>query len=125
MFSISQYAVGGLVVALIVLKLWTGIIIGNLEDNVAELTVEVTTLTVNNVALKSSITEQNKAIKALSVDVGLKEEELVEWQNKPAKIRYKTIYKEIPEYVDMRKETCENTKSIIDVARNYNFNSTP
>jgi len=121
--GVQMYAIGGLMVALIVLKGWTGVVISDLEEEVTQLTTELVVVNNNATRLRNSIAVQNTAIDKLTLDITTRSIELEEWRNKPAEIRYNTIYKEIPAYVDMRKESCENTKAIIDVARNYDFNA--
>lgn len=122
MFGIRDYAIAGLSIAIVVLWGWTSIEIGSLEDEVRILELEATELNMNITSLKGGIDTQNSKIEKMKAD---REENLAEleiWKSKPAEIRYNTIYKKIPEYIDMRVENCEQTKTIIDAARSINFN---
>ena len=110
-------------IALIALKACTGIQITNLEEEVLQLTTELVVVNNNATRLRNSIAVQNTAIDELTLDVTSKKAELEGWQNKPAEIRYNTIYKKVPVYVNIKEETCENTKAVIDVARQYDFNA--
>ena len=72
--------------------------------------------------LEDVIDKQNKALKDIEVDYNASLVELDEWKNKPAEIRYKTIYEKIPAEVNMTRGNCEDTSKFIDALRGINLN---
>ena len=97
--------------------------VDGLRDDVVTLEVKLSEERMNNRVLKGSIKTQNDAIAAVSIDLAKKQKELDEWKNKPEKIRYNTIYKNLPLTLDIRKEDCETTKDAITTIRSIDFNA--
>lgn len=78
-------------------------------------------LSVNNDTLKQTITDNNKRLEELSTKMTQSKAQLAEWKAKPEQVKYETIYKYIPKYIDVKKDDCETTKSVINAVRNINF----
>ena len=97
--------------------------VDGLRDEVGVLEMKLNEERMNNNVLKGSIKTQNDAIAAASITLDKKQKELDEWKNKPEKIRYNTIYKNLPLTIDIRKEDCETTKDAITAIRSINFNA--
>ena len=96
--------------------------IDSLEKEVKYLNAKLITSTTNNLTLRGSISSQNEKIEKYELDIQSKEKELLEWQNKPAKVKYETIYKEIVRDNNLTGE-CDEVKSIINSIPNINLNS--
>lgn len=62
---------------------------------------------------KSTLARQNEAIELQSVDVKEKEEKLRELKAQPPDVRYKVIYKEIPN-IETKSNECNDIKAILD-----------
>lgn len=97
-------------------------VVSSLERQVLTLERKVAVVSANSVTLKATIKDNNDRIAKQKIELDIRTAELGEWKNKPEKVRYETIYKYIPEWVDVRREDCETTKSVIDAARNTDFN---
>lgn len=97
--------------------------VDGLRDEVGVLEMKLNEERMNNNVLKGSIKTQNDAIAATSIALDKKQKELDEWKNKPEKIRYNTIYKNLPLTIDIRKEDCETTKDAITAIRSIDFNA--
>jgi len=69
---------------------------------------------------KDTIDTQNDSIEALAIDYEHNFNKLQELQNKPDKIRYKVIYKEIPT-IEVKSNECEDIKTLLDDIRSTGF----
>ena len=126
---ISKYAVailgtmvGMLAVSLLVTHLYYKKVVTARDLDIAGLTTELVEERMNNSTLKHTIEDSNARAIALNTRLEEKRAEVVVLSNKPEKIRYHTIYKHVPEYVDMKVESCENTKAAVSAIRAANFN---
>lgn len=80
-----------------------------------ELTLKLSVEKANNVTLSSEILSQNKEIEANKTDYESNLKAYEEWQSKPAKIRYKTIVKEI------KSDDCADIKTALDELSTLEF----
>jgi hypothetical protein len=60
--------------------------------------------------------EQNAKIEASRFDLAKKESEYLELVNKPAEVRYKTVYKTIPN-IEVKSDECKDIKELLDNIR--------
>lgn len=60
--------------------------------------------------------EQNAKIEANRLDLAKKESEYMELVSKPAEIRYKTVYKTIPN-IEVKSDECKDIKELLDNIR--------
>lgn len=60
--------------------------------------------------------EQNAKIEASRFDLAKKEGEYLELVNKPAEVRYKTVYKTIPN-IEVKSDECKDIKELLDNIR--------
>lgn len=120
--GVTKYAYAAIVT--IVLGGWVYYdgVVNSLEKQVLTLERKVAVMSANSVTLKATIKDNNDRIAKQKIELDIRITELGEWKNKPEKVRYETIYKHVPEWVDVRREDCETTKSVIDAARNTDFN---
>lgn len=93
--------------------------IANLNTAIAYYEVELEKLRSSNDGYKRSINVQNEAINTLAINKTELDKKLEEWQNKPAEIRYKKIYK----MREVKSNECKDIKDTIDSIRNLDFNS--
>lgn len=91
-----------------------------LEKAVAGLTTEKVSLEMNNLRLKSVIDEQNDAIEQVAAQYADKVDAYNRLANKPAEIRYKTVYKEVPALIKNSNE-CEDIKKLLDEIRKAGY----
>ena len=97
--------------------------VNGLNEEIVDLKVEVKECSMNNSLLKGAINSQNESIEGMRFNIDSKSKELSEWKNKPEKVRYNVIYKNIPTTISIEEEDCETTKETISAIRNINFNS--
>ena len=121
--SIFQYITYGLSIAMVVGAIYYQSEISKLNYAIDSLKKDVIISEVNGQRLRKSIHAQNKEIHSQSVELDKNKAMLEEWKNKPAELRYKVIYKNIPTYIDTKEESCENTEIIIDAVRSIDFSS--
>lgn len=60
--------------------------------------------------------EQNAKIEANKFDLAKKEAEYLELVNKPAQVRYRTIYETIPN-IEVKSDECKDIKDLLDNIR--------
>ena len=97
--------------------------VNGLNEEIVDLKIEVKECSMNNSLLKGAINSQNESIEGMRFSIDSKSKELAEWKNKPEKVRYNVIYKNIPTTISIEKEDCETTKETISAIRSINFNS--
>jgi len=114
--NISWYISGALLVFLLATGIYSAAVIGNLEEEIVALKVSNALTVVQHNTLKDTLTKNNKRIQRLSTTLTAKQAALEEWKNKPPHIKYRTIYKELPD-IDLRKDDCETLKNVVDIAR--------
>ena len=119
MTNYMYWGIGAVAIAYIT---YCNIQINSLEKEVKYLNAKLITSTANNLTLRGSISSQNEKIKKYELDIQAKEKELLEWQNKPAKVKYKTIYRDIVKDSNLTGE-CDEVKSIINSIPSINLNS--
>jgi len=120
--GIIEYAYAGIAAAILGGWIYYDGKVSSLENEVAVLERKLVVAGVNSTTLKATIKETNARIAKQQINLDKRNKELDEWKHKPVKVRYKTIYKHIPQWVDVRREDCETTKSVIDAARHTDFN---
>ena len=97
--------------------------VNDLRDEVVTLEMKLNESSMNNQVLKGAIQTRNEVIEDYRLALAENQNELDEWKSRPEKVRYNTIYKNIPVNVDIRGEDCETTKRAIDAVRAINFNN--
>lgn len=117
MLGITEYIAMALGASLLALQLYTSSVIASLEADVAKAEKTLVVSEINNSTLQKAIESANARVKLEHAKVLASKKEVEEWRNKPDVIKYKTLYKRIPEWVDVRKEDCETTKSVIAAVR--------
>jgi molybdopterin biosynthesis enzyme len=123
MFTMKDYIIAALAVAIISLQVMTSIEITNLEKAVISTRLELTEARMNANTYKSVVETNNLRIGALGASLDAKKAELASWEDKPAEVRYRTIYKHLPSDINITKGTCETTKKVIDAIRHTDFNA--
>ena len=115
--GVFKYTTIGLGVALGLILITYQVRVSGLKTDVMELQMELQASEMNRFSLKSSIEDQNKAIDAMVVDMVAKDEEIEKWKNKPADVRYETVYKRLPADINLTKDDCETVRSVIGSIR--------
>lgn len=85
--------------------------ISDLEDTVTSKNLKISELEKDKMALKferddfeSALDSVNKEIERMAVNEEKALSELEEWKNKPPEVKYKTIYRDIPQKVEVYKK---------------------
>jgi len=117
---ITDKVIYGFILFLIMLCIGLKYQVSSLKD---ELSLAYTNLELKeqkNISLNNSIKEQNSKIEKYRLDIDVKEKKYLELVSKPEKIRYKTIYKTIPN-IGVKSNECEDIKKLIDDIRSNGY----
>lgn len=121
MSSIWQYVSGALMASLVLLSVYSYTRIGGLKLGLSEVRQELLLATFNGKQCSASLKHQNNVIEEVKIDYESRLAELKAWEDKPAEIRYNTIYKYIDREVIKNEDSCENTKAVISGVRSINY----
>lgn len=116
----KYYVYAAIVIAIVGMLTYQHVRIGNLEATVAELTTDKVVLETNNFKLKSVIDEQNEAIEKVAAQYTEKLDQYNELRSRPAEVRYKTVYKEVPS-IGVNSDECNDIKKLIDDIRSSGY----
>lgn len=71
----------------------------------------------NNIAMRASIENQNKAVEKIKVDLENNLKEFEEWKNQPVEVKYREVIR----YKEVKSNECEDIKNIINSIRSTSF----
>ena len=91
-----------------------------LENKVNELESKLVVCNTNRYQLESAVKSQNDKIEQYRVDIEAKKEEYEKLLGKEPEIRYKTVYKSVPN-IEVKSDECEDIKKLLDSIRNAGF----
>ena len=91
--------------------------IEELQSTLKDSYIEVANSKLEATRYKAALESQSSRIEALEVNKDKAERELAKWKEKPAKIRYNTIYK----IREVKSSSCKDIKSTINSIRKINY----
>lgn len=105
-----------IVIGLVVLLASMGVYSSRLNVEIDMLTVELALSKSNEVSLSAAIENQNAEVSKYKVDLENKMVEYAQLLDKPAEIRYETVYKKIPS-IKVQSDECRDIKKLLDDIR--------
>lgn len=108
--SIWQYVSGALLGVLIMLGTYTYFVKGALNDALDDNTRVRLELALKTTAFDA----QSAIIESQRVDLNKSMDKLDKWKALPPEIRYETIYKRIPGWVEIKRSNCDDVKAILN-----------
>jgi len=121
-FSMYKNAIVGGLILFLILGLY--FYINSLKSDISELKLSVSKWQIKSVnaereseMLRNSLTRQTQAIEALKANKAAALDKLSKWKEKPAIVKYKTIYK----VVTKPSNKCKDIKQSLDNIRQINF----
>lgn len=119
MFDI--YKIGAVLVIVTLLLIYHFTKVSTLEDMLSKTQSKLDIATKQSNSYKESLDIQTQSIESIKSDYEVK---INEFKNKPAKVRYEVIYRDILKDVNTTKgDDCNEVKQVIDNIRHINFNS--
>ena len=97
--------------------------IKDLQLQVSQMEITVINKKLEVERLETSIISQNKYIESLEANKTKNLAELEKWKNKPAEVRYKTIYETIYKDKEIKSNECKDIKTMLDNVRSIDFSS--
>ena len=127
-FLLNKNVIVGGIVLVACLGLWYYIYslksdINDLQFQVSTIQTKLANKNLEVERLENSLNKQSALVEALEVDRNSSLTKLQEWKNKPAEVRYKTIYKTIYKEGVVKSNECKDIKSMLNDVKLINFNS--
>jgi len=91
--------------------------ITELRMTIKDMNVELANEKLQSTRYKSALDSQNEHIKQLSANDTLLRAKLVKWKNKPAIVKYETIYKT----KEVKSDDCKEIKNRLDFVKQLDF----
>ena len=91
--------------------------ITELRMTIKDMNVELANEKLQSTRYKSALDSQNEHIKQLSANDTLLRAKLVKWKNKPATVKYGTIYKT----KEVKSDDCKEIKNRLDFVKQLDF----
>lgn len=110
----------GVIVAMGIGMLGLWIDNSRLESKVNELESALVVCNTNKYQLESAVKSQNDKIEQYRVDIEAKKEEYEKLLGQEPEIRYKTVYKSVPN-IEVKSDECEDIKKLLDSIRDAGF----
>ena len=107
-----------LILSVIALYLWQDNL--KLENKISELESSLIVCQTNKYTLEQAINSQNDKISKYEIDLENKNKSYQELLNKPAEIRFETIYKKIPS-IKVDSDECKDIKNLLDDIRSNGY----
>ncbi len=91
--------------------------ITELKMTIKDINIELANEKLQSTRYKSALDSQNEHIKQLSANDTLLRAKLIKWKNKPAIVKYETIYK----IKEVKSDGCKEIKNRLDFVKQLDF----